>query len=47
MSLPFQIEAQHEDTYEKHLEKMLAKYKDVAQAELEAQRLTEKEIEEE
>jgi len=46
MSLPWHIEAQNEDIYEKHLEKMLAIHKDVAQAELEAIILTEKEIEE-
>tara|TARA_R110000744_G_C19073241_1_gene530393 strand:- start:237 stop:389 length:153 start_codon:yes stop_codon:yes gene_type:complete len=46
MSLPWQLEAQREAMYEKHLEKMLALYNDVDRAELEAQALTEKEIEE-
>ena len=45
-SLPWQIEAQNEDIYEKHLEKMLKIFKDVSKAELEAVFLTEKEIEE-
>ena len=36
----------YETIYEKHLEKMLALYNDVDRAELEAQALTEKEIEE-
>ena len=40
------IEAQNEDIYEKHLEKMLAIHKDVGKAELEAVLLTDKEIEE-
>jgi|10_taG_2_1085330.scaffolds.fasta_scaffold190579_2 hypothetical protein len=46
MSLPSPIQAQLEDIYEKHLTKMLALYNDVGRAELEAQVLTEKEIEE-
>ena len=46
MSLPWQLEAQPEDIYEKHLEEMLALYNDVGRAELEAQILTDKEIEE-
>ena len=46
MSLPYQIEGMLEDIYEKHLEKMLAKYKDVDKAELKAETLTEKEMEE-
>ena len=46
MSLPWQLEAQREAMYEKHLEKMLALYNDVGRAELEAQILTDKEIEE-
>ena len=46
MSLPWQLEAQREAIYEKYLEKMLALYNDVDRAELEAQTLTEKEIEE-
>ncbi len=46
MSLPWQLEAQREDIYEKHLEKMLAMYNDVDRAELEAMSETEKEIEE-
>ena len=45
MSLPWQLEAQREDIFEKHLEKMLAKHKDVDKAELEAETLTEKEME--
>ena len=45
-SLPWQIEAQNEDIYEKHLKKMLAIHKDVGKAELEAVLLTDKEIEE-
>ena len=36
----------YETLYEKHLEKMLAIHKDVDKAELEAETLTEKEIEE-
>tara|TARA_R110000744_G_scaffold95106_1_gene183834 strand:+ start:180 stop:329 length:150 start_codon:yes stop_codon:yes gene_type:complete len=36
----------YETLYEKHLEKMLALHKDVDKAELEAETLTEKEIEE-
>jgi len=46
MSLPWQLEAQREAMYEKHLEKMLAMYNDVDRAELEAMSETEKEIEE-
>ena len=46
MSLPWQLEAQREDIYEKHLTKMLALYNDVDRAELEAMSLTEKEMEE-
>ena len=46
MSLPWQLEAQREAMYEKHLEKMLAMYNDVDRAELEAMSATEKEIEE-
>jgi hypothetical protein len=46
MSLPWQLEAQREAIYEKHLEKMLAMYNDVDRAELEAMSETEKEIEE-
>ena len=46
MSLPWLIEAQNEDIYEKHLEKMFKIFKDVSKAELEAVFLTEKEIEE-
>jgi hypothetical protein len=38
--------ALYETLYEKHLEKMLAKHKDVDKAELEAETLTEKEMEE-
>jgi|TARA_R100000656_G_scaffold94845_1_gene68793 hypothetical protein len=45
MSLPWQIMAQYEAIYEKHLEKMLAKYKDVDKAELEAMFLFEEEVE--
>ena len=45
MSLPAPIQAQWEDIYEKHLEKMLAIHKDVDKAELEAETLTEKEME--
>ena len=39
-------DALYETLYEKHLEKMLALYNDVGRAELEAQILTDKEIEE-
>ena len=39
-------DALYETIYEKHLEKMLALYNDVGRAELEAQILTDKEIEE-
>jgi len=46
MSLPAPIQAQWEDIYEKNLAKMLALYNDVGRAELEAQILTDKEIEE-
>jgi len=45
MSLPAPIQAQFEDIYEKHLAKMLAIYKDVDRAELEAMSLAEKEME--
>ena len=38
-------DALYETLYEKHLEKMLAKHKDVDKAELEAETLTEKEME--
>ena len=44
MSLPWQIQAQREAIYEKHLEKMLLIYNDVDRAELEAETLTEKEM---
>ena len=44
MSLPWQLEAQREAIYEKHLEKMLALYNDLDRAELEAEALTDKEI---
>ena len=46
MSLPWQLEAQREAMYEKHLEKMLALYNDLDRAEKEAKALTEKAIEE-
>ena len=46
MSLPWQLEAQREDIFEKHLEKMLALYNDLDRAELEAEALTDKDIEE-
>jgi len=39
-------DALYETLYEKHLEKMLAIHKDVDKAELEAETLTEKEMEE-
>tara|TARA_R100000656_G_scaffold39387_1_gene32982 strand:+ start:212 stop:361 length:150 start_codon:yes stop_codon:yes gene_type:complete len=45
MSLPWQIQAQREAMYEKHLEKMLAIYNDVDRAELEAMILFEEEVE--
>ena len=45
MSLPWQLEAQREAMYEKHLEKMLAMYNDVDRAELEAMSLAEEEME--
>ena len=45
MSLPWQLEAQREAIFEKHLEKMLALYNDVGRAELEAETLTDKEME--
>mgnify|MGYP003146935251 CR=1 FL=1 len=46
MSLPWQEMIYQERVYEKHLERMLSKYKDVDKAELEAVLLTEKELEE-
>ena len=46
MSLPWQLEAQREAIFEKHLEKMLALYNYVGRAEIEAETLTDKEIEE-
>jgi len=46
MSLHWRFEAQREAIFEKHLEKMLALYNDVGRAELEAETLTDKEIEE-
>ena len=39
-------DALYETLYEKHLEKMLALYNDLDRAELEAEALTDKEIEE-
>ena len=50
MSIPWEVEVQMEDdytvAYEKHLEKQLKKFKDVAQAELEAMVLASREVEE-
>jgi len=50
MSIHWKVEAQMEDdytvAYEKHLEKQLKKFKDVAEAELEAMVLASKEVDE-
>ena len=50
MSIHWKVEAQMEDdyivAYEKHLQEQLKKFKDVAQAELEAMVLASREVEE-